>query len=284
MDSRRARRVGFTLAFLALALGGLFAAGTIAAPAAAPAASRGDTGGALTLRFNLKRFQVVRHGKRLVAHGNVVATYRDQNGVQLGKNVQAITLRAQQGSTCEVLHLELGQLHLELLGLIVDLTAVDSDKIVLDISGKSDEALGKILCQLIGAIQSGKATKATKATRRLNAAMAKRNHGSVMTLSVPLGQRQLQQAAAATGPGPCKVLDLVLGPLYVDLLGLVIQLNKVELQITAEPVGTLGTLFCQLSGGPSTTSSTASTTTTGATTTTTPASTTTTTTATTTTG
>jgi hypothetical protein len=66
MDWRRARRVGFAVAFLALALGGILAAETIAAPApaAAPNAARGDAAGALTLHFNLKRFKIVRHGRR----------------------------------------------------------------------------------------------------------------------------------------------------------------------------------------------------------------------------
>ena len=274
MKGRTARRVGFAAGALALALGGALLAGTVAAPApaAAPNAVRSETGGTLDMKFKLNRFQVVGRGraKRLVAHGTVVATYRE-GGVVRATQVQAIMLRAQQGATCQVLHLELGTLHLELLGLIVDLTAVDSDKIVLDISAKSDEALGKLLCQLISAVQGGKTAKTTKATRRLNAAFARHNVGALMNVSVPLGQRRLAQVSA----GPCKVLDLVLGPLYVDLLGLVIQLNKVELQLTAEPVGTLGVLFCQLAGGPSPT--TTSSTTTGTTATTTTATTTTTT-------
>jgi len=275
MKWRTARRVGLASAALALALGGALLAGTIAAPApaAAPKAASSDSGGTLDMKFKLKSFQVVGRGraKRLVAHGTVVATYRE-GGVVRATQVQAIVLRAQQGATCQVLHLELGTLHLELLGLIVDLTAVDSDKIVLDISAKSDEALGKLLCQLISAVQGGKTAKTTKATRRLNAAFARHNVGALMNVSVPLGQRRLAQV----GAGPCKVLDLVLGPLYVDLLGLVIQLNKIELQLTAEPVGTLGVLFCQLAGGPSTTTAptTTGTTTTTATTTTTTATTT----------
>jgi hypothetical protein len=48
--------------------------------------------------------------------------------------------------------------------------------------------------------------------------------------------------------GQCEVLNLVLGPLHLDLLGLIVDLNKIQLHITANPVGTLGTLFCQLAG------------------------------------
>jgi hypothetical protein len=52
----------------------------------------------------------------------------------------------------------------------------------------------------------------------------------------------------------CSVLHLVLGPLHLDLLGLVVDLNRVVLDITAVPAGgLLGQLLCSvanlLSGG-----------------------------------
>jgi hypothetical protein len=52
----------------------------------------------------------------------------------------------------------------------------------------------------------------------------------------------------------CSVLNLVLGPLHLDLLGLVVDLNRVVLNITAVPAGgLLGQLLCSvanlLSGG-----------------------------------
>lgn len=50
----------------------------------------------------------------------------------------------------------------------------------------------------------------------------------------------LQQA------GTCRVLDLVLGPIHLDLLGLVVDLNQVNLDITAVPGpgNLLGNLLC----------------------------------------
>jgi hypothetical protein len=50
----------------------------------------------------------------------------------------------------------------------------------------------------------------------------------------------LQQA------GTCRILDLVLGPLHLDLLGLVVDLNQVNLDITAQsgPGNLLGNLLC----------------------------------------
>jgi len=46
--------------------------------------------------------------------------------------------------------------------------------------------------------------------------------------------------------GTCQILNLVLGPLHLDLLGLVIDLNQVVLTITAQqgPGNLLGNLLC----------------------------------------
>jgi hypothetical protein len=56
---------------------------------------------------------------------------------------------------------------------------------------------------------------------------------------------------ALVPPGPCKVLHLELGPLSLNVLGLIINLNRVVLDITADPNGgLLGSLLCSLSGGP----------------------------------
>jgi hypothetical protein len=48
----------------------------------------------------------------------------------------------------------------------------------------------------------------------------------------------------------CDILNLVLGPLHLDLLGLVVDLNQVILNITAEPGGgnLLGNLLCAITG------------------------------------
>jgi hypothetical protein len=50
---------------------------------------------------------------------------------------------------------------------------------------------------------------------------------------------------AQTSAG-CQILDLTLGPLHLDLLGLVVDLNQVHLNITAQPGpgNLLGNLLC----------------------------------------
>ena len=52
--------------------------------------------------------------------------------------------------------------------------------------------------------------------------------------------------AAAASTGSCQILNLVLGPLHLDLLGLVVDLNQVHLTITAQQGSgnLLGNLLC----------------------------------------
>ena len=51
-------------------------------------------------------------------------------------------------------------------------------------------------------------------------------------------------------PGVCEILELDLGPLHLDLLGLIVDLSEIHLDITAErgPGNLLGNLLCALAG------------------------------------
>jgi hypothetical protein len=53
---------------------------------------------------------------------------------------------------------------------------------------------------------------------------------------------------ALQATGTCSILDLTLGPLHLDLLGLVVDLNQVHLTITGQtgPGNLLGNLLCGL--------------------------------------
>lgn len=54
-----------------------------------------------------------------------------------------------------------------------------------------------------------------------------------------------------SGPGnSCQILDLDLGPIHLDVLGLVVNLDEVNLDITAErgPGNLLGNLLCAVAG------------------------------------
>jgi hypothetical protein len=62
----------------------------------------------------------------------------------------------------------------------------------------------------------------------------------------------VQTSAASTSAQPAaaagSVLHLVLGPLNLNLLGLVVTLNQVNLNITAVPGALLGDLLCDVAG------------------------------------
>jgi hypothetical protein len=61
---------------------------------------------------------------------------------------------------------------------------------------------------------------------------------------------QTLRIPVADATGTCEILDLTLGPLDLDLLGLVVHLDQVHLNITAEsgPGNLLGNLLCAVAG------------------------------------
>ena len=90
------------------------------------------------------------------------------------------------------------------------------------------------------------------ATGVVRATNSRTHATTTRTVTIPL-QRSAQtgvssavQAPAATGT--CTILDLTLGPLHLDLLGLVIDLNQVHLVITAQqgPGNLLGNRLCAI--------------------------------------
>ncbi len=232
------------IALIAVALTALLAAGATTAVATAhtasgPAAAAGQATGTVKVRLDVKKF--VRRGRRLVARGTAVATYTPQSGaVKVTRAPFAARVSvapAKKGdpasTVCPVLTLQIDQISLDLLGLHVDVS-----KLILTVTANKDGgALGKLFCSLSEA-QLGTNTTASKLTRAAHS-------GGLATKGVGFGvpTRSLQ----AIGPGPCSIVDLLLGPLHLDLLGLVVDLNQVHLQITAAPDGgILGSLLCSL--------------------------------------
>jgi hypothetical protein len=72
-----------------------------------------------------------------------------------------------------------------------------------------------------------------------------RRPGVTMVENGGVGERSGD--GAGSGPG-CQILDLTLGPLNLNLLGLVVTLNQVHLNITAVPGpgNLLGNLLCSV--------------------------------------
>jgi hypothetical protein len=55
-------------------------------------------------------------------------------------------------------------------------------------------------------------------------------------------------SSARRAPAACSILDLDIGAIHLNLLGLVIDLAPIHLDITAIPGGLLGDLLCSLAG------------------------------------
>ncbi|MBI4899152.1 MAG: ABC transporter substrate-binding protein [Actinobacteria bacterium] len=77
--------------------------------------------------------------------------------------------------------------------------------------------------------------------------------GSLTTVSgtvIPITQTVTSLIGNLTPSGSCKILTLDLGPLHLDLLGLVVDLSAVHLNITAQSGNgnLLGNLLCSVAG------------------------------------
>ena len=131
---------GFAATLLLAVL--LFAAPLAEAAPAIPinvSNAAGNFNGAL----NINKFEV--QNNKVVAVGTLTGTVTNRAGQAVGSVVRSVTLPVLGTSTagCPVLHLELGPLDLNLLGLVVHL-----DKVVLDITAQPGTLLGGLLCSL----------------------------------------------------------------------------------------------------------------------------------------
>jgi hypothetical protein len=101
-------------------------------------------GGTGTFVGNLALTRFTVQNGALVAIGTLTGTLTDSVGNVLGTVTQTVTFPVTASATCEILHLELGPLDLNLLGLMVHL-----DKVVLDITAQQGGGLlGDLLCSL----------------------------------------------------------------------------------------------------------------------------------------
>jgi hypothetical protein len=237
---RKSRR--FALLPLA-AIAGVLAALAVVIPSAAPASTA--RGAKLVVGAEVLRFQA--QGRKLTGKGVVTATLTESNGRSTTAHIP-VALTASTGGGCRVLHLFLQQLNLNLLGLNAHL-----DKVQLNITGDpSGGVLGRLFCRL---------ARAKVASTRASAAsaldVALRHHrGAVVHFTARLTPKATASAVNPT----CSVLDLVVGPLNLQLLGLVVDLNRVHLNVTAtRGQGALGDLFCNLADNATTTATTTTT-------------------------
>ena len=207
----------------------------------------------LKVRMSAQRF-VSRHGN-VYARGPVVAKAVQADGTTQTVR-QRVRLRVDPTNRCRILALHLAPLYLNLLGL-----EVRTSDINLRITGKRGQLLGDLFCSLSRGIKLGRQRLAKRTAHSLNQRLAKRPL-RLMAFTAPIYPHQ--QTTSTSGartdmakvippipPGSCTVLDLMLGPLHLNLLGLIVDLygptrhDPVEVLITANPNGgLLGSLLC----------------------------------------
>jgi hypothetical protein len=234
--------------------GWLAAAVTVACfamPAAASAQTQQpgaalDDAGRLTVDFEVDRF-VTRNG-RLAARGTAVAQLSGP-GEATRTVRQRVTAPARitqaQGRRCDLITLSLAPIRLDLLGLRVETSTINLRLRGIR-RGEGSGVLGRLLCSLAGS----RVNVRPGAARALNAELPQRGLRTVRATAL------LQpQAAASLQQQSCQVLFLQLGPLELNVLGLLVELfgatpsQPVTITITAfRGGGLLGDLFCGLAG------------------------------------
>jgi hypothetical protein len=239
-----------------LVLAAVLASLLLAAPAAAESGSaRGK--GTLTLDVAVKKFAVSANQRQIVGRGQLTARIVDDTGASQTVRRPVRFAVAAQRANCRVLTLTLEDLQLDLLGLSVDVSTVNLRLFGVP-RGEGSGVLGRLFCSLArSSIRLRGSIRAAEHARKVVRALNTRMKGRPMRA---VGARVVlaPDAESAQYQGPsCKVLRLVLGPLDLNLLGLVVELygenrrSPVTLTITAFPgQGALGDLFCSLAGGP----------------------------------
>lgn len=123
----------------------------------APVSGKASNGYTFSGTFTVKKF-VAQQGK-LLAVGTITGTLKKASSGTTSNAIapQAITVPAAlpvtgavPGLVCNVLNLNLGPLHLNLLGLVVDL-----NQVILNITAQPGALLGNLLCSVAGLLNGG---------------------------------------------------------------------------------------------------------------------------------
>lgn len=219
--------------FLALAL-----AAVVAPSASADSPNVLASSSRLSLSAKITSFRATAAG--VIANGTLTGKLR--SGTSLSREsapVRFAVVAKKSGTRCNVLTLSLATLNLELLGVQVQTSAIH-----LNVYAVPGAVLGDLFCALAHA----KVTfpRSASVARALNA----RLHGHALPVFAA------SEPVASAAQTSCQVLKLVLGPLHLDLLGLVVELygpnttSPVVVTINAIPSeGLLGQLLCGLAGG-----------------------------------
>jgi len=163
-------------------------------------------------------------------------------GVQFTTNITNFVLSP--GGSCAILDLDLAPIHISLLGLHIDTSAI-----CLTITAQGPGILGQLLCDLAGA---GGVLGTINGI--LNSTDFLSSLSDILNQALSQGQNVPPRQRATVCTGRCRVLDLVIGPLTLNLLGVQVDLNNcskgpVEVCVSATArQGLLGEVLCDLAG------------------------------------
>jgi hypothetical protein len=106
--------------------------------------------GTLTGQLTINQFKVI--NGVLNAVGTLAARVTDSTGALIGTAITPVAIPVTGSGTCDILHLTLGPLDLNLLGLMVHL-----NQIVLDITAQAGPGnlLGNLLCSVADLLNGG---------------------------------------------------------------------------------------------------------------------------------
>lgn len=230
----------------------LVASGLAVSLAPAPAMAQAPPTQPLVRVVDLVVDSVVFEGGELIA--NVTATLDIVGRIVELPGQIPLNLDASPGEgPCPILHLELGPLYLDLLGLVVELDDCNGGPVVLDITADpAGGLLGELLCAVANLLNGGLLDlgQILDLFPGLTGALTDLLNDFFADLIAEVGGGGVVAAAQhEDGAGNrCDVLNLELGPLDLDLLGLVVQTSEICLQVYAleAPGNLLGNLLCSL--------------------------------------
>jgi hypothetical protein len=218
--------------------------------AAADAASASSSQkGRVTVGAKITRFAVA--DRKIVARGTLTTRVSGADQSQAARTPITFAVVAQAGR-CSVLTLNLQGLDLTLLGLNVNLSEVN----LLIYAQRDGGVLGRLFCALSRTqLRLGRGASVAHAQQVVRALNSQLKNRPMRVFQGTAGLARDEGASAAQAPATCEVLRLVLGPLRLNLLGLVVELfgpnrpSPVTLTITGiRGGGILGDLFCGLTG------------------------------------
>jgi len=234
---------------------------TLAAPALAPAlvgqAQTGSVAQQLFQALNIKITKITNVGfqngqLQLVANG----TWLNGQSFPLPLNLN-LTADPPVNGACPILHLDLGPLNLNVLGLNVNLDNCKGGNVTVDITAQHGALLGDLLCDVGNLLNSGTPLGALTTpqlgalTTVLNDVLGGSGLGRPSALAgATLGGMGNGQAGPQGNGHSCPILNVDLEQgLHLNLLGLAVDTSPICLDVTAQrgPGNLLGNLLCSVS-------------------------------------